>query len=180
MTKTNSIDSPKGRPQTERSEDGDVIRSGRFTFSGSLIEELSEYSTQQSISHASAVVAAVERTISEFGGIDILVNNAGIAVMGPLEDFTLADFDRTLAVNVRAVFVATQAAVKHMKDGGRIINIGSTNAERMPFRRWRCLCDEQVSAAGVGARTCPRLGAARDNDQQCATRPGEYGNEPRR
>jgi 3-oxoacyl-[acyl-carrier protein] reductase len=53
--------------------------------------------------------------------------------MGPLEDFKLTDFDRTLAINVRAVFVATQAAVKHMKDGGRIINIGSTNAERMPF-----------------------------------------------
>jgi 3-oxoacyl-[acyl-carrier protein] reductase len=79
------------------------------------------------------VVAAVERTVSELGGIDILVNNAGIAVMEPIEDFKLADFDRTLFVNVRAVFVATQAAVGHMKDGGRIINIGSTNAERMPF-----------------------------------------------
>lgn len=53
--------------------------------------------------------------------------------MGPLEDFKLADFDRTLAINVRAVFVATQAAVRHMKAGGRVINIGSTNAERMPF-----------------------------------------------
>lgn len=53
--------------------------------------------------------------------------------MGPLEEFKLADFDRTLAINVRAVFVATQAAVRHMKAGGRIINIGSTNAERMPF-----------------------------------------------
>ena len=82
---------------------------------------------------ASAVVTAVERTVSELGGIDILVNNAGILITGPLEDFKLADFDRTLAINVRAVFVATQAAVKHMKDGGRIINIGSTNAERMPF-----------------------------------------------
>ena len=82
---------------------------------------------------ASAVVTAVERTVSELGGIDILVNNAGILVTGPLEDFKLADFDRTLAINVRAVFVATWAAVKHMKDGGRIINIGSTNAERMPF-----------------------------------------------
>jgi 3-oxoacyl-[acyl-carrier protein] reductase len=71
---------------------------------------------------ASSVVAAVERAVSELGGIDILVNNAGIAVMGPLEDFKLADFDRTLAVNVLAVFVATQAAVRHMKDGGRIIN----------------------------------------------------------
>jgi 3-oxoacyl-[acyl-carrier protein] reductase len=82
---------------------------------------------------ASAVVAAVERTVSELGGIDILVNNAGILVTGPLENFKLSHFDRTLAINVRAVFVATQAAVKHMKDGGRIINIGSTNAERMPF-----------------------------------------------
>ena len=82
---------------------------------------------------AAAVVAAVERMVSELGGIDILVNNAGIAVMGPLESFKLADFDRTLAINVRAVFVAAQAAVKHMKDGGRIINISSTNAERIPF-----------------------------------------------
>jgi 3-oxoacyl-[acyl-carrier protein] reductase len=82
---------------------------------------------------AKAVAAAVERTVSELGGIDILVNNAGIAVIGPLEDYRLEDFDRTLAVNVRAVFVAIQAAARHMKEGGRIINIGSCNAERMPF-----------------------------------------------
>src|SRR5688572_25791577 len=82
---------------------------------------------------ATAVVAAVERTVSELGGIDILVNNAGVALMGVIDDFTLADFDRTVAINVRAVFVATQAAIKHMKEGGRIINIGSCNAERMPM-----------------------------------------------
>jgi 3-oxoacyl-[acyl-carrier protein] reductase len=82
---------------------------------------------------AGAVVAAVERTVGELGGIDILVNNAGIAVIAPIEDFRLEDMDRTLAVNVRAVFVATQAAVKHMQAGGRIINIGSCNAERVPF-----------------------------------------------
>jgi 3-oxoacyl-[acyl-carrier protein] reductase len=64
------------------------------------------------------VVAAVKRTVGELGGIDILVNNAGIAVMAPIEDYRLEDFDRTLAVNLRAVFVATQAAVKHMKAGG--------------------------------------------------------------
>jgi 3-oxoacyl-[acyl-carrier protein] reductase len=82
---------------------------------------------------AEAVVSAVEQTVSAFGGIDILVNNAGIAVMAPIDSFRLEDFDRIFAINVRAVFVATQAAVKHMKTGGRIINIGSTNAERMPF-----------------------------------------------
>ncbi|MDB6133676.1 MAG: short-chain dehydrogenase/reductase [Verrucomicrobiales bacterium] len=83
---------------------------------------------------AEATVAAVERTVSELGGIDILVNNAGVLALGPIDDFKLADFDRTIAINVRAVFVATQAAVKHMKSGGRIINIGSCNAERMPFQ----------------------------------------------
>src|SRR5271170_821262 len=82
---------------------------------------------------AGVVVSAVERTVKELGGIDILINNAGVLALGPIDNFKLADFDRTLAVNVRAVFVATQAAVKHMKEGGRIINIGSCNAERMPF-----------------------------------------------
>jgi 3-oxoacyl-[acyl-carrier protein] reductase len=80
-----------------------------------------------------AVAAAVERTVAELGGIDILVNNAGIATIAPIDQFRLEDFDRTFAVNVRAVWVATQAAVAHMKPGGRVINIGSCNAERMPF-----------------------------------------------
>jgi 3-oxoacyl-[acyl-carrier protein] reductase len=80
-----------------------------------------------------AVVAAVERTVKELGGLDILVNNAGIAPMAPIDRFALEDFDRTFAINVRSVFVATQAAIQHMPEGGRIINIGSCNAERMPF-----------------------------------------------
>jgi NAD(P)-dependent dehydrogenase (short-subunit alcohol dehydrogenase family) len=90
-------------------------------------------SIQADSAEPSAVVAAVEQTVAQLRGIDILMNNAGVAVMAPLDDFKLADFDRTFAINVRAVFVATQAAAKHMKEGGRIINIGSTNAERMPF-----------------------------------------------
>ena len=83
--------------------------------------------------NADAVIAAVEQTVRELGGIDILVNNAGIAVVRLIDDFRLDDLDRTLAVNVRGVFVAIQAAVKHMKEGGRIINIGSCNADRVPF-----------------------------------------------
>jgi 3-oxoacyl-[acyl-carrier protein] reductase len=82
---------------------------------------------------AKAVVAAVEQPVAELGGIDILVNNAGVIVVAPIDDYRLEDFDRTVAVNLRGVFVATQAAVKHMKTGGRIINIGSCNAVRMPF-----------------------------------------------
>ncbi len=82
---------------------------------------------------AEALVAAVERTEEELGAIDILVHNAGIASMAPVEAFELAEFDRTVAINLRAVFVATQAAVKHMKTGGRIVTIGSCNADRMPF-----------------------------------------------
>jgi 3-oxoacyl-[acyl-carrier protein] reductase len=88
---------------------------------------------QADAADAKAVVGVVERTVKELGGIDVLVNNAGVGVMAPLDEFRLEDFDRTFAVNVRAPFVAAQAALKHMKAGGRIINIGSCNAERMPF-----------------------------------------------
>jgi 3-oxoacyl-[acyl-carrier protein] reductase len=83
---------------------------------------------------ANALSGAVDGAAKALGGLDILVNNAGTLTMGPIDDFKLADFDRMIAVNVRAVFVATQAALRHLKEGGRIINIGSTNAERMPFK----------------------------------------------
>ena len=73
------------------------------------------------------------QTVRELGGIDILVNDAGVAVIAPIEAYRLEDLDRTLAVNVRAVFIATQAAATHMQAGGRIIDVGSCNAERMPF-----------------------------------------------
>lgn len=82
---------------------------------------------------ATAVQQAVASTVETFGRLDILVNNAGVLALGSIEELHLADFDRTLAINVRSVFVASQAAVQHMGDGARIINISSTNADRMPF-----------------------------------------------
>lgn len=82
---------------------------------------------------AAQLSAAVDQAAAHFGRLDILVNNAGVLAVAPLEDFTLEDFDRTVAVNVRSVFVASQAAARHLGEGGRIITIGSTNAERMPF-----------------------------------------------
>jgi 3-oxoacyl-[acyl-carrier protein] reductase len=82
----------------------------------------------------SADPAAVERSVAEvvqaFGRIDILVNNAGILIHKPLGDTLLDDFERIMAVNVRAQFVAIQAAQKEMGDGGRIVNIGSMVADR--------------------------------------------------
>ena len=81
-----------------------------------------------------AVKAAVDRAAEELGGLDILVNNAGIARgVGPVEGWTVEDIDQLLAVNVRGVIVASQAAAAHLPRGGRIINIGSNLAELVPF-----------------------------------------------
>ncbi|MDQ1361319.1 MAG: 3-oxoacyl-[acyl-carrier protein] reductase [Acidimicrobiaceae bacterium] len=79
-----------------------------------------------------AAVAAVEQTALDLGRIDILVNNAGIFAGGALEDATVEQLDLTWAVDVRAVFLASQAAARHMNEGGRIINIGSALADRVP------------------------------------------------
>jgi 3-oxoacyl-[acyl-carrier protein] reductase len=76
------------------------------------------------------VIAAVNEAAENFGRLDILVNSAGVMFWSPLEKFRLKDIEHTLAVNIRAVVVATQAALAHMGDGGRIINIGSAAAFR--------------------------------------------------
>ena len=76
---------------------------------------------------------AVAGVVEQEGGLDILINNAGVATMVPVEEFDEAEFDRLIAVNVKGVYVATQEALHHMKDGGRIINIGSINADVVPF-----------------------------------------------
>jgi len=80
---------------------------------------------------ARAVRAAVEATVTAFGRLDILVNNAGTADPKPFEENSIEELDRLVDINVRGVFVATQAALKHMKNGGRIISIGSCVGERV-------------------------------------------------
>jgi len=79
------------------------------------------------------VKQAVAMTAKTYGGLDILVNNAGILKHGMIDEFSLADFDQMVAVNVRAVFVAIQASLSHMREGGRIITIGSVTADRTGF-----------------------------------------------
>ena len=88
---------------------------------------------QADAADADAVKDAVERTVRTLGRLDVLVNNAGTVTPMKVEETTLADFDRVFAVNVRGVFVATQAALKHLKAGGRIIMIGSCLGERVFF-----------------------------------------------
>ena len=80
-----------------------------------------------------ALHAAVTQTVEQLGGLDILVNNAGIARQGLLEEMSQEDIDALLDVNIRGVVIATQAALKHLGHGGRIINIGSSLASRVPF-----------------------------------------------
>jgi NAD(P)-dependent dehydrogenase (short-subunit alcohol dehydrogenase family) len=80
-----------------------------------------------------AVKRSVEETINGLGGLDILVNNVGTGRMGTFTDLTLADVDALLAVNVRSAVLATQAAIPHLGQGGRIITTGSNAAERAPF-----------------------------------------------
>ena len=80
---------------------------------------------------ANAVAAAVEETVATFGRLDVLVNNAGTAIPKAFVETTLEEMDRVLDVNVRGVFIATQAALRHMNEGGRIIMIGSAVGERV-------------------------------------------------
>ncbi len=82
---------------------------------------------------AGQLETAIEVAVVRFGRLDILVNNAGIVVTGLLDEYALADFDRMVAVNLRAIFVASKAAARHMGAGGSIIVIGSVNAQRTAF-----------------------------------------------
>jgi 3-oxoacyl-[acyl-carrier protein] reductase len=98
---------------------------------------------------AAAVKSAVTETVRVLGRLDILVNNAGLAKIAPIDQFSLEDFDRLVEVNVRGVFVAVQEAARHMTEGGRIITIGSVNADRMPFMGGSVYAMTKAAVAGL-------------------------------
>ena len=133
---------------------------------------------QADAADAEAVRSAVEKTATTFGRLDVLVNNAGTAIPMTVEETTLADFDRVFAINVRGVFVATQAALKHLKSGGRIITIGSCVGERVlipgmaPYSATK-------GAVKMFVQGLARELGARHHRQQRPARPHRHRSQPR-
>ena len=97
--------------------------------SGAGVEALA---VRADVSDPAALLAAMDAAVAHFGRLDILVNNAGVAIVGPLKDYAPDAFDRVFEVNVRAPFLAGQKAASIMRQGGRIVTIGSIVADRMP------------------------------------------------
>lgn len=91
------------------------------------------FAVQADSADPAAIRRSVEETVKRLGGLDILVNNVGIARSGPLAQMSFEDIDALLSVNSRAAALAAQAAIPHLKQGGRIITIGSCLAERVPY-----------------------------------------------
>src|SRR6201988_3825400 len=114
--------------------DGAITSTKGAAAAASVVKEIERAGRKAIAIHADAtdadaVEAAVEKTVATFGRLDVLVNNAGTAIPKTFEETTLEELDRLIDINVRGTLVATQAALKHMKSGGRIIMIGSAVGE---------------------------------------------------
>jgi 3-oxoacyl-[acyl-carrier protein] reductase len=105
-----------------------------------------------------ALRAAIAQTVEHVGGLEVLVNNAGTSHQAPIEEFPSAEYDRLLAVNVRAIFVAIQAALPHLGAGGRIISIGSVLADRAPISGISVYSLTKAAVAGLTRNLARELG----------------------
>jgi 3-oxoacyl-[acyl-carrier protein] reductase len=104
------------------------------------------------------VVRSVDETVAQLGGLDILVNNAGIVYAGAIGSLTFEQFDRLVAVNVKAIFAAVQRALPHLDATGRIINIGSINADRVPGPGLSLYAMSKAAVAGLTRGLARELG----------------------
>jgi 3-oxoacyl-[acyl-carrier protein] reductase len=103
-----------------------------------------------------AAAGAVRRAAEALGGLDILVHSAGVAGVAPLPATDIAEYRRQFEVNVDGVLAATRAAVEHLRDGGRIVVVGSIDAHAMPFAGFA------IYGAGKAAVAALARGWARD------------------
>ncbi|MEU2915202.1 SDR family oxidoreductase [Streptomyces massasporeus] len=108
---------------------------------------------------ATEAAEMVDAAAEALGRLDILVNNAGVGVLGPLDTLSLADVDRVLDVNVRGVFLASQAAAAWLPEGGRIITIGSCMAQRVPGPGGTLYATSKAALAGLTKALARELGA---------------------
>jgi 3-oxoacyl-[acyl-carrier protein] reductase len=101
-------------------------------------------------SQPATMAAMVDSVVKHFGGLDIVVNNAGVfEAFAPIGEIDVAQFEHQLSVNVRSVFTVTQAAVKHLKAGGRIINVSSALGERAIFANASGYNSTKFAVAGL-------------------------------
>ncbi|HEY6646832.1 MAG TPA: 3-oxoacyl-ACP reductase family protein [Mycobacterium sp.] len=107
---------------------------------------------------AQQVITAIDQTVEQLGGLDILVNNAGVATSEMVESFSLEQFDRMVAINIRAVFTAIQRAIPHLGTGGRIITIGSIFADHVPRPGSAVYAMTKAAVAGLTRGLARELG----------------------
>ncbi|KJS62635.1 3-oxoacyl-ACP reductase family protein [Streptomyces rubellomurinus] len=110
------------------------------------------------LAEAGAAERAVETAVRELGRLDILVNNAGFLTYGPLAEVTVEELDRVLAVDIRSVFLAAQAAARHLGEGGRIISIGSCFNGRVPGANFVLQATAKTALTGLTKGLARELG----------------------
>jgi 3-oxoacyl-[acyl-carrier protein] reductase len=135
---------------------------------------------QADATDADAVNAAVEKTVASFGRLDVLVNNAGTAIPKRFEETTLEEMDLVIDLNFRGPLIATQAALKHMNDGGRIIMVGSSVGDRMMTPGLVPYSATMGAVTSVFSGVIQRSGEPGHHGQQRATRSDRYGFKSRR
>ena len=130
--------------------------------------------TDLDVTDKASCEAAVQATLSRFGGLDVLVNNAGVLQTGPIEAFAEADWDRVFAVNVKGIFLMTQAALPALKasSDAAIVNIASI-AGKKGIRNLVAYCGSKFAAVGITQSLAAEL--APDGIRVNALCPGMVG-----